>query len=90
MLSGANSYTGGTFLNGGVVSASADNNLGGPAGGLIFNGGTLQLGATFTSARDVVLNGGTIDTNGFNDTISQPLLAPTGSGATVPQVFPFS
>jgi autotransporter-associated beta strand protein len=82
VLSGANSYTGGTFLNGGVVSASADNNLGGPAGGLICNGGTLQLGATFTSARDVVLNGGTIDTNGFDGSFSGAF---SGSGGLTKQ-----
>jgi autotransporter-associated beta strand protein len=73
VLSGANSYTGGTFLNGGVINVSADNNLGDSTGGLTLNGGTLQFGAAFTSARDVVLNGGTIDTNGFDGSFSGAL-----------------
>jgi autotransporter-associated beta strand protein len=70
VLSGANSYAGGTFLNAGVINVTADNNLGAASGALTFNGGALQLGAAFNTARDVVLNSGTIDTNGFNTTFS--------------------
>ncbi len=50
ILGGTNSYQGGTFLNGGSVSVSADTNLGAAAGGLTFDGGTLQVtGTSFTS-----------------------------------------
>ncbi|WP_210204480.1 autotransporter outer membrane beta-barrel domain-containing protein [Phyllobacterium phragmitis] len=56
-LSGANSYGGGTFLNAGVVSVKANANLGADAGGLTFNGGTLENTAAFTtSARSVTVN----------------------------------
>jgi outer membrane autotransporter protein len=71
-LTGSNTYAGGTFLNGGTLQVTADNNLGAATGGLTFDGGTLQLGAGLTSTRSVTLNGngGTIDTNGFNSTFS--------------------
>ena len=49
VLSGANSYSGGTFFNAGTIRVSADNNLGAATGGLTFNGGALQFGAASTS-----------------------------------------
>ena len=88
-LGGNNGYTGGTAINGGIVSVSADNNLGNAAGALAFGGGTLQLGASFnlSSTRTITLNagGGSIDTNGFSTTISQAIggtgaLSKTGTG----------
>jgi outer membrane autotransporter protein len=76
-LSAANTYSGGTSLNAGVLKVSADNNLGAATGGLTFNGGTLQLGASFdlSSSRAITLNsgGGTVATNGFNTTIAQAI-----------------
>jgi autotransporter-associated beta strand protein len=66
-LSGANSYQGGTAINGGTLAVASDANLGAGSGGLTFNGGTLQLTGPFgTTSRSIVLNagGGTIDTNG--------------------------
>lgn len=65
MLTAANSYTGGTFLNGGMLSVSRDANLGAAAGALNFNGGTLRNTAAFTSARTVTLGagGGTFQTD---------------------------
>jgi autotransporter-associated beta strand protein len=77
ILSGVNSYSGGTNFNAGIVSVSADNNLGANTGALTFNGGTLQFGASFdlSNTRAITLNGGggTIDTNGFSTTISQAI-----------------
>src|SRR5262249_44549359 len=69
-LSGTNTNTGGITVTGGsTLSVSADNNLGNAAGGLTFNDGTLQFGASFnlSNTRAITLNagGGTIDTNGF-------------------------
>src|SRR4029077_12304343 len=76
-----NTYSGGTFLNAGVVAVGIDNALGAPTGGLTFNGGTLQFTNPFNLAatRPITLNapGGTIDTNGNNTTISQGI---TGAG----------
>jgi outer membrane autotransporter protein len=65
ILMGANTYTGGTTITGGVLSVSADANLGDAAGALNFDGGTLENTAAFTSARNVVLgdNGGTFKTD---------------------------
>ena len=66
VLTGVNSYTGGSFLNGGVLSVANDANLGQAAGALSFNGGTLQSTASFASARAVSLGagGGTFQTDG--------------------------
>ncbi|GGD42837.1 hypothetical protein GCM10007235_13560 [Pseudoxanthomonas indica] len=62
-LTGANAYSGGTFLNQGVLEAGTDSRLGAASGGLTFNGGTLRTGAGFDSTRAITLNagGGTID-----------------------------
>ena len=58
VLNGANTYTGGTAINGGVLQISSDANLGDVAGGLSFDGGTLHTTASFTSARATTLNAG--------------------------------
>ena len=62
MLAGANTYTGGTFLNGGVLSVSSKANF--ASSTLTFDGGTLETTASFdlTSANATTLNagGGTI------------------------------
>ncbi len=64
ILSGINTYTGGTAINAGTISVSKDVSLGNAAGALSFNGGTLQNQNAFTSARGVTLGigGGTFDT----------------------------
>jgi autotransporter-associated beta strand protein len=62
-LTGVNTYQGGTAANGGTLSISADANLGAASGNIGFNGGTLQTTASFSTARNVVLNGaGTFET----------------------------
>lgn len=55
ILSGTNSYTGGTAINGGVLQISADANLG--TGGLTFNGGTLRTTLDIETDRAVDLAG---------------------------------
>ena len=64
-LTGANSYTSDTTMNGGTLSVVSDPSLGASSGALIFNGGTLQNTGSFSSARSVVLGtgGGTLQTN---------------------------
>ena len=71
-LSGANTYTGGTTINAGVVNISTATGLGAASGRLtINNNATLQAGGSFTSSRAFGLanGGGTFDTNGFDLTL---------------------
>ena len=48
-LTGTNTYSGGTFFNGGAILVASDANLGSPNGGLTFDGGTLRYGCGFQS-----------------------------------------
>jgi len=57
VLTGTNSYTGGTAINGGTLRIASDGNLGAAAGGLSFNGGTLNTTANMTTGRAVTLAG---------------------------------
>lgn len=91
-LTGANSYSGGTLLSAGVLRASSDANLGAASGALDFEGGSLQLGASFDPAatRAVTFGaaGGRIDTNGFTATFAQAIggaggLTTFGSGTLI-------
>jgi fibronectin-binding autotransporter adhesin len=61
VLTAANTYSGQTYINDGVLSIGADNQLG--TAGLNLNGGTLQVRSGFTSSRSVSLggSGGTFD-----------------------------
>ncbi|TWS93195.1 autotransporter-associated beta strand repeat-containing protein, partial [Reyranella sp. CPCC 100927] len=63
ILAGANTYTGGTTINGGTLSIAADNNLGSVSGALTIGVGTLLITAPFTTARAVAMAGGTIQSD---------------------------
>jgi autotransporter-associated beta strand protein len=82
-----NGGTGIVNLGGGVLTTSLLQK-GASDGTLNFHGGTLRAGASNANfmngltAAYVYGGGGTIDTNGNDITIAQPLLAPTGSGIT--------
>ncbi|WP_448097661.1 autotransporter-associated beta strand repeat-containing protein [Luteibacter yeojuensis] len=78
-LAGANTYAGGTAIDGGTLSVSSDANLGNTAGALSLDGGTLLNTAAFTSGRNVALGagGGTFTTQG-DLTLASGI---TGSGA---------
>jgi outer membrane autotransporter protein len=56
VLNAPNTYNGGTTINRGILEISADVNLGAASGGLIFNGGTLQTMASFSTVRATTLN----------------------------------
>ncbi len=61
VLSGANTYSGGTTVLGGVLSVSADGNLGNPTGGITLEGGELLTTADgFSSARAVTIGPGSL------------------------------
>ena len=56
ILTGVNTYSGGTNLNAGVIAVNNDANLGG--GPLSFDGGTLEALTGIASAKAVTLNAG--------------------------------
>lgn len=60
---GANSYSGGTTINGGAISISSDKALGDSAGDLTLNSGTLKVTGNASAVRDAALlaGGGTIE-----------------------------
>jgi fibronectin-binding autotransporter adhesin len=77
ILSGANTYTGNTYINAGTLSISANSNLGDPgtATAIVFNGGTLQATASFALNNGAGVNRGftmndfttgTVDVTGAN------------------------
>jgi autotransporter-associated beta strand protein len=78
-------------LNGGLAQA---NGISGSSGQLNFGGGTLRASkatGTFINglgSASVYGGGGTIDNNGFNITVPQTLLAPTGSGVSISSFAP--
>ena len=81
ILTGSNSYNGGTNLNSGILRVGSNGNLGASTAGLNFNGGTLQFSATIINLpRTIVLNsrGGTIDTQSFSVTSTGSI---SGQGA---------
>ncbi|MGA7438815.1 MAG: autotransporter-associated beta strand repeat-containing protein [Luteibacter sp.] len=89
VLSGVNTYAGGTAIHAGILSVSADANLGNVGGALSLAGGTLQNTGAFTSSRNVTLGsgGGTFDTDAdltFASGVGGAgALTKTGAGALV-------
>ncbi|WP_054310766.1 autotransporter outer membrane beta-barrel domain-containing protein [Mesorhizobium sp. 1M-11] len=55
VLTGTNSYRGGTDIDAGTLTVSADTNLGDLSGGLAFSGGTLNTTRSFDTGRAVTL-----------------------------------
>jgi len=78
-LTGSNSHSGGTTINGGTLSVNADRALGTATASVTINdGATLQTAATFdfNASRNVILSGSaTIDTQANNNTIAGPVSA---------------
>lgn len=68
ILTGDNTYSGGTTITSGTLQVAGDTNLGAAETGITFNGGTLKYGDAFDTARQVTLEsgGGTFDTNGYD------------------------
>ncbi len=65
ILSGNNTYTGLTHIDGGTLQISSDANLGSAASGLHLEDGTLRTTGDVSSSRAVTLTrGGTFDTGG--------------------------
>lgn len=77
--------TGTINLTGGTLTTNKIDRFGSAPGSINFNGGTLQAGAGSTTfltglTAATVNAGAVIDTNGFDITIGQNLLAGTGAG----------
>ena len=84
VLTGTNTYTGGTQLDAGTLRISSDANLGDAAGGLVFNGGTLNTTADLASNRAVTLLGaGTLSTDA-GTTLSSTVRSPAPAGSPRP------
>lgn len=67
VLSGTNTYLGGTVINQGILSISNDANLGNLIGTITINNGTLLTTSGITSARPILLGGNAVvDTGGAN------------------------
>jgi fibronectin-binding autotransporter adhesin len=71
ILTGGNSYSGGTLIRAGALQVSADVNLGASGTAVAFLGGALRFGGSFDTGRAMLLIGnGTFDTNGHDATLS--------------------
>ncbi len=81
LTNAANSYTGSTNINAGILSISANGNLGGAAATLSFGGGTLQTTtASFAIPRAVSLaTAGTFETVAVTTTLSSAVTGVGGS-----------
>jgi autotransporter-associated beta strand protein len=82
ILTGANTYSGGTNLNGGIVAVNMDANLG--TGPLSFNGGTLEAlaaGGGIVSGKAITLNsaGGTFLADAGTVSTLSGVISGTGS-----------
>ncbi|MCF7760368.1 MAG: autotransporter domain-containing protein [Cephaloticoccus sp.] len=79
VLSGTNTYTGGTRITSGVLEVTKDASIGASTGTLRFNGGTLRAGAALTLARPITVaaGGGSLDTAANNVSLSGAI---SGSG----------
>ncbi|WP_168879203.1 autotransporter domain-containing protein [Rhizobium sp. P28RR-XV] len=75
-LAGSNTYSGGTTINGGILSVSADANLGALSGVVTFDMGTLQSTSSFATGRNIIL-----DSNGIFQTDADLELTGVVSGS---------
>ena len=81
-LSTANSYSGGTTVNGGTLQISGAGTLGATTGTTTIAGGTLDLGGTTQTQAAVALSGGTLQNGSLNAPISSTGGTLDGIGGT--------
>jgi autotransporter-associated beta strand protein len=86
-LTGSNTYTGATSINGGILNVSSGSALG--SGNVTFGGGTLQYGTSSAAGTDlsgrIVSSGSAIslDTDGQNVTYASALASSNTGGLTL-------
>ena len=80
VVSGDNTFTGGTLIDGGVVKIDTGSSLG--SGAIMLNGGTLQTTATLSNNQNVVVSGnaGVTVNAGTSTTMSGNIAEAAGSG----------
>ncbi|MFL9866911.1 autotransporter-associated beta strand repeat-containing protein [Paraburkholderia fungorum] len=88
VLTGINTFSGGTTINGGTLALTGSGTAGAPAGAItVSSGAALDVQNTLSNA--VTLNGGTLETTTGTGTVSGPVALSnsgtfaTGSGATL-------
>ena len=88
VLSGTNSYTGGTVITNGTLGITSDASLGNQNGALNINGGTLRIEQDQVSTnenRNTVLgfNGATINLNGYEYSNNGSIIGPRGANLKI-------
>ena len=80
-LNGANSYTGGTTINGGTVEVNSASSLGALTTAVTINAGTLRVTSGFSTSRNVTLGnaGSTIAVNAGLTHTSSGVISGTGT-----------
>jgi len=86
-LSNANTYTGGTYLNAGMLTANSTSALG--LGTVALSGGTLGIGGGVTLSNSMTLTSGVVSANG-NSYLTGNLGGPGGLTAVGPGVLNLS
>jgi autotransporter-associated beta strand protein len=66
ILTGANTYSGGTTVSGGTLQIGAGGTLGGSSGSLLINGGILDLGNTTQTVGSASITSGTVQNGILN------------------------
>jgi len=88
-LSGVNTYTGPTTINGGTLGVAADTALGNISSAVTINGGTLDATTGFSTTRTIILGTGspTVQVDSGTETLSTALsgssLSKAGSGSLI-------
>ncbi len=82
ILATANTYSGGTTVNGGTLQISGAGTLGATTGTTTIAGGTLDLGGTTQTQAAVALSGGTLQNGSLNAPISSTGGTLDGIGGT--------
>jgi autotransporter-associated beta strand protein len=80
VLSGVNTYTGGTTVSAGLVKLSGSGTLGATSGSLTVNGGTLDLNGTSQGVGNLTGSGGTILNNATGTNVTLTIGNNNGTG----------